>query len=819
MTFFLKILQKLLFAVVLLFFVFSETSLYAQLSSEQQNQLNQYTTLVKDYKNQKKFRMVAYYLYKSGSVYLKAGEHSNAIDKFKESADYYEQIGSYSNKKKIYSNIAFVYAEMGQLKNAKKYYNKSLEISRRLNNRHDISASLMEVATIEIYIQDYAKAQTNLEEALKIGNSLNDALLLRTCYRLLAQLYKAYGNKKKSDQYYSNFLIYDKHVKDEGTLKREDIADKTISAVKEEKRVLIDEKEAQALLFELSDLKNKFEQDSLNRAISASADSLAKAEEITDLIRREKGLLEKENEYRKTNEKNLELENKAKDLQLYGAIVGIILLTILIIGAIVAFLQKREANKQLEQQKIEIEIKSDQVKNKNDELEDAMDQIQYQNKNIMQSINYAQRIQEAMMPKQKLMKSLLKESFIFFKPRDIVSGDFYWFMDTKPERNGAENSSNTDETSNVDKDTDQNRKFIVSAIDCTGHGVPGAFMSMLGHNLLNDIVGKGILESSKILAQLHRGIRTSLNQDATQNRDGMDIALCVIDPENKTMEYAGAQNPLIYIQGEKIFRVRGNKFPVGGFQVEHHDYTKHTININEPTTCYIFTDGYHDQFGGPQGRKFMTKNFRDLLYEIHNMPMEEQKNILELVINEWMGDNEQTDDILIIGFKLDFTEHKKIPKPVDNNVVAKELQTKKEKPLKEKISVKEIKKEDIVKVEYDLPIKEVQTENKKPVKEKIIVKEVQTENKKPVEEDIPAKELQTENKEPVKEDIPAKELQTESKKPVKELFTIRKLKTEKRKPGKEDIALKKLRTKNKPIKKSEEKAETSNNNEIKIRRL
>jgi len=356
MTFFLKILQKLLFAVVLLFFVFSETSLYAQLSSEQQNQLNQYTTLVKDYKNQKKFRMVAYYLYKSGSVYLKAGKHSNAIDKFKESADYYEQIGSYSNKKKIYSNIAFVYAEMGQLKNAKKYYNKSLEISRRLNNRHDISASLMEVATIEIYIQDYAKAQTNLEEALKIGNSLNDALLLRTCYRLLAQLYKAYGNKKKSDQYYSNFLIYDKHVKDEGTLKREDIADKTISAVKEEKRVLIDEKEAQALLFELSDLKNKFEQDSLNRAISASADSLAKAEEITDLIRREKGLLEKENEYRKTNEKNLELENKAKDLQLYGAIVGIILLTILIIGAIVAFLQKREANKQLEQQKIEIEI-------------------------------------------------------------------------------------------------------------------------------------------------------------------------------------------------------------------------------------------------------------------------------------------------------------------------------------------------------------------------------------------------------------------------------------------------------------------------------
>jgi serine phosphatase RsbU (regulator of sigma subunit) len=136
----------------------------------------------------------------------------------------------------------------------------------------------------------------------------------------------------------------------------------------------------------------------------------------------------------------------------------------------------------------------------------------------------------------------------------------------------------------------------------------------------------------------------------------MDMALCVIDPINKVMEFSGAQNPLIYIQDGQLFRVRGNKFPVGGYQVEEHTFSKHIVNIEKPTTCYIFSDGFPDQFGGPNGRKFMAKNFRDLLFEIHQLPMEEQEKILDLVINEWMGNNEQTDDILVIGFKIDIKD-------------------------------------------------------------------------------------------------------------------------------------------------------------------
>lgn len=668
--------HKKIFFIILLFFLLVPMGIKAQLSTEQKAQINQYKALISDYKKRNELRMAGYYQYKIGTVYLESNQYSKAIDEFLIAAEYYEKIGSYSNKKKIYSNVAFLYAELGQLKNAKKYYNKSLEISRVLKNRNDISASLMEVATMEIYAKDYAKAQSHLEEALQIANSLNDARLLRTCYRLLSQLYQAYGNKKKSKEYYENFLIYDKHVKEEDARKREEKANKTITEEKKKSQILVEEKELQSLKFKALEMEKKFREDSLARTIKAREDSLKRVEEEKSRFAKLNELLEKESQFQDAIIEKKELEAQQAKMKLYGAIAGIALLVIIIIGAIIAFIQKRKANRLLEQQKIEIEIKSEQIKHKNDELEGAMEKIQYQNKNIMQSINYAQRIQEAMMPKQESMQVLFKDSFIFFKPRDIVSGDFYWFKEVVPKEKGVEYESEQ-LASGADID---HKKYVVAAVDCTGHGVPGAFMSMLGYNLLNDIVGKGVIEPNEILSDLHKGIRTSLNQDATQNRDGMDMALCVIDPKEKIVEYAGAQNPLIYIQDGKLYRVRGNKYPVGGFQVENHEYTKQIIKVDRPTTFYIFSDGFHDQFGGPNGRKFMTKNFRNLLYEIYNMPMEEQKNILDLVINEWKGNNEQTDDILVIGFKLDFSEENANHKPV-KNIIRHKLETEKTKKI------------------------------------------------------------------------------------------------------------------------------------------
>ena len=671
-----KILHIKYLSVLFILILFNSSVAKAQLSAEQQNQINQYKELIAGYEKNNDLRLAGYYQYKIGTVYLNSGDYRKTIAEFKTAAEYYEKAGSYNNKKKIYSNIAFLYAELGQFKNAKKYYSKSLEISRLLQNRYDISANLMDVATIEITSKDYTNAQSHLEEALQIANALSDANLLKTCYRLLSQLYKAYGNNKKSEEYHDKFLIYKKQVDEQKTKEIVEQKDETINKVTKEKEVLVEEKELQSLKFKALELEKKIKEDSLARAIQAREDSLTRVEKEKAQMAKLNELLEQEAEFQKQRILTQELEARQKDFIIYGVSAGATLLALLIIIAIVAVIKIRKSNKLLEQQKIEIEIKNEQVKSKNEELEQAMEKIQSQNKNIMQSINYAQRIQEAMMPKQETMQILFKDSFIFFKPRDIVSGDFYWFKEVVPKEKGVENIG-AQLASSADI---EHEKYVVAAVDCTGHGVPGAFMSMLGFNLLNDIVGRGVIEPNEILSNLHQGIRTSLNQEATQNRDGMDMALCVIDPKEKTLEYAGAQNPLIYIQDGKLYRIRGNKYPVGGFQVENHVYSKHLIKLDKPATFYIFSDGFHDQFGGPSGRKFMTKNFRDLLYEIYNMPMSEQKNILDLVIKEWMGDHEQTDDILVIGFRLDFSENNKNNLP-HAKVVNKALEKEKTKNL------------------------------------------------------------------------------------------------------------------------------------------
>ena len=641
--------------VITLFIIPMNSTISAQLNTEQQNQINQYNQLIKDNIAKKQVKIAAYYATKKASVYLKAGSYQDAINSYLEGAKYNDEIGNAISNTKIYNNVAMIYSELNQLQNTQKYFEMSLSISRRYNNRNDIAVGLMDVATILIYKKKYDNALEKLEEALKISNALNDARLLRTCYNLMAQCYKAYGNNKKSNEYYDYFLVYDKQVKEKGVIDREKESVEKIEKGKKDLNIAITEKTARELELNLLEEKKKRSEDSLNNALTAAE----KTKKIIEL-EKEKAERESEDQKRQTETQralvNFEkAENEKKDIVIYGGALGGVLLLLVIAGIIIALQQKRRANRLLEQQNVEIAKQKDEIETKSHELQDAMGHIQVQNKNIMQSINYAQRIQDAMLPKQLGMKSLFPDSFIYFKPRDVVSGDFYWFDEiNKQIRNGNKNPG---------LENGRERKIFISAVDCTGHGVPGAFMSMLGFNLLNDIVRRGNTESHNILGALHKGIRKSLNQDQTQNRDGMDMALCVIDPVNKVMEFSGAQNPLIYIQDGQLYRIRGNKFPVGGYQMEEHSYTKHVVNIEKPTTCYIFSDGFPDQFGGPNGRKFMAKNFRELLYEIYQMPMVEQEKILDLVINEWMGQNEQTDDILVIGFKIDIKNIEDESKP------------------------------------------------------------------------------------------------------------------------------------------------------------
>jgi serine phosphatase RsbU (regulator of sigma subunit) len=263
----------------------------------------------------------------------------------------------------------------------------------------------------------------------------------------------------------------------------------------------------------------------------------------------------------------------------------------------------------------------------------ANKKIDEQHKSIKSSINYAKRIQEAMLPKHELQKRLLPDSFILLKPRDSVSGDFYWFTEMK---------------------SWYNPDVIFTVADCTGHGVPGAFMSLIGINALNGIINKGIAETDQILSELHQEIRTALQQETTGNNDGMDVALCIYRKEKNTLEFSGAKNSLIYIQDNKLFQVKGDVHPIGGSRSKKEfSYKKHIVPIEKSTMIYLFSDGYRDQFGGKNNTKFMAKKLNELLLSIHQRPLPEQKEILDKTIEEWRGHQSQTDDILVMGIRLE----------------------------------------------------------------------------------------------------------------------------------------------------------------------
>jgi serine phosphatase RsbU (regulator of sigma subunit) len=224
----------------------------------------------------------------------------------------------------------------------------------------------------------------------------------------------------------------------------------------------------------------------------------------------------------------------------------------------------------------------------------------------------------------------LPESFVLFKPKDIVSGDFYWMS----EKNG---------------------KVLFSAIDCTGHGVPGAFMSLVGYNLLKEIIdGMEELNPAKILDLLSAGVRSTLHQfDKSSAKDGMDIALCMIDYNKMELQYSGAFNPLYLIRNKNIQEIKADKLLIGySYNDEVESYTNHTVKLNKGDSIFISSDGYADQFGGPRGRKFMVSNFRQLMLDIHQMPMEEQKKVLDERFEEWKGELEQIDDICVIGVRV-----------------------------------------------------------------------------------------------------------------------------------------------------------------------
>ncbi len=551
---------------------------------------------------QKDDKSASSYSYQLARLHIDEKNYNKAFDYLVKDLGYCKKTGDNLAFYKAYEGLGEVYTEHKKHTDAALSYEKAAKSAELLKNNKMAMDAFLKAGGSNAKAGQYKKAIPPVEKALAIALAADDESTELKAYSLLADYYGKLNNTAKAKEYTKQ---YNQILQTKAATTKIKELNKTVKKVVSEKEMTE------------TRLQDK------TRELGIIADSLRREE----VILKESQLKEKESQLRlKENQLQIDLLSKDKELanikalekdaqlkneQLwrYSILLFFVLSGALVSVVIIDYRKKIETNKKIEKQ----------------------------NENIKSSINYAKRIQEAMLPKKDDSISLLSNTFILFKPRDVVSGDFYWFA---PINNGSENEEEHD--------------IAFAAVDCTGHGVPGAFMSMIGMNCLNSIVGRGIVEPHLILKALHTEIRTALKQPETGNNDGMDIAVCVYKKRQNLIEYAGAKHALIYIQNNELKQVKGDVSPMGGSKSkEVIEFTKHEIVIDQPTMIYLFSDGYRDQFGGKDNTKFMASKFQKLLLEIHALPFDQQKAILDKTIEDWKNGTHQTDDILVMGVKID----------------------------------------------------------------------------------------------------------------------------------------------------------------------
>ncbi len=462
-------------------------------------------------------------------------------------------------------------------------------------------------------------------ENLKIESekTMNEIVMLRQTQEL-----KEAEIQKKEAEILTQKLVQEKNVKDLSIAQQEklirDLEFDQQKIVLEKQKLEAERKtkeiEHLAILKKIQELELKEKQSALNKTNQdlelSVAENVKRGEEL-NLAKREKAI--KENELQQ------------KMFYFYILVGGLFLMCLFAFFVVRSLRQKKKANILLEKQSNEILAQQSELEYKNKEIEQK-------NLETEQSIQYAKRIQNAILPPHEEISAYLNDCFILYKSKDIVSGDFYFFSDKHAE----------------------DGRIHIASVDCTGHGVPGAFMSVIGHEKLKAAVHVSS-EPGKILAELNRGVKSALRQSsesAESNRDGMDLSICSISTlsiDNKhSISYSGANRPLWIVRknAEVIEEIKATKIAIGGFTEDNQEFEQHELTLEKGDTIYMFSDGYVDQFGGQKKKKLMTVKFKDLILGIQHLSIKEQKVYLDNFINEWMDGLEQIDDILVIGIKL-----------------------------------------------------------------------------------------------------------------------------------------------------------------------
>ncbi len=592
------------------------------LSNAQQQEVNNYLEQANNYEQEDNYAEASRYFNKAAYIYWVNENYKLAAQYYNRSLQLNQKIGNQNAIKIISSNLGMIYSDLNDFPVSLQYFKMSLEVKQKLGNKKEIAAELLNIGFVLATMERLEESNKNIEEALRLARELSDIKLMKRAYSLLAKNHERLGNANKSFEYFNLYSSLEKHTQKEEIKQTKKETEQKIQHMEGITRQALDEKS-----------KKEIE-------LKATEDSLRKVEAISRERQMQIELLNKQRQLDelRLKEKEARLKNAALTRNF---IIGVSLLL-----GIIAFIlyrgykDKKQANVKLERQ--------------NKKISKQKEEIHKKNQSITDSINYARRIQTAIMPDPAMLNMFLPESFIYYKPRDIVSGDFYWFSDINLK------SLITRSHSSVSDELDQNKKpetneFIISVIDCTGHGVPGALMSMVGVNLLHEIVSTGFIQPHSILNSMHKGVYNELRQDSSDTQDGMDMGLCLVNKKERKVTFAGAKNHLVYIKNNELNRVKGDNISIGGhfFNDFGRVYKKHELYPDAPATFYMFSDGFVDQLGGKKGRKFMYPNFNKLLLDIHAEPMFKQPDLLDAALKRWRGTKyPQVDDILIIGFRL-----------------------------------------------------------------------------------------------------------------------------------------------------------------------
>lgn len=613
------------------------------------------------------------------SMYQERGLYFKALDTYFQSLELSKEIGSKRGESYNYYNIALIYKTQKRFEKALEYFKKSLKIKQEMGATLDLISTYNDLGNVYIELKQTEKAFKHLFKALSIAKEVNSTRKLLHCYlslgnnyiklkqyaKALLYLSKSLAYEEKGDKlefariyvalgkthyYLKNYAIAEEYLQKGMHLSRQIELSKNI---KEAARVF-------ALVYEA---QGNYKSAYINHQLfKKMTDSLLNKENTTKIARLESQFeFEQEKDSIKFAQEKKQLafdaEIKARNARQILTYIGLGLVTLLLVVVLVFFRDKQRSNQKLnllnaelaesnEEIKVaheEVQVTNEEIKTVNEKLIQTLEIVQSQRDDIISSINYAQRIQKAILPSFTYIKYAFPESFILYKPCEIVSGDFYWFASVEPSLQGKAVKHFMGE------------QQVLVAADCTGHGVPGAFMTMLGSQALTDlVVRRNIVSPSEILNTLDKNLKSLLKRNITLVDDGMDITICVIDKEAQELKFAGARNPIILVQEGQLREIKGDLYSINGYrtQGEQAAYTEHTIDISVPTTLYMYSDGYQDQFGGNLGKKFMKKRFLELIHTIADRPIEEQQQQLELTLNDWMGDEKQVDDILVMGVKL-----------------------------------------------------------------------------------------------------------------------------------------------------------------------